>query len=449
MGQDDEPRAAALSAAVDALLAAPIARYPRDELLALLRDVDTQLRRLAAVDAVLVGEVDQRNLGAELGARTTAGLLTQLLRVAPGEAAARLRAARDLAPRRGLTGEALPAIFPAVGAALAAGELNPAHARLIGTAIDAIPAEAEQAALGRGEHLAQQVEATLVAQAARLDPRQLGHVATRLLAHLDPDGAAPRDDELQRRRRLELHTRPDGTGLLRGELSPETAAVWRTVLDALSRPAPQSDNLPDPRSGGQRRHDALLDAGQRLLRAGDLPDAGGTPVTLLITLTDQQLATPTGFAVTEHGELLSAATAIRLADQAALTSCVLTATGGIHDYGSTRRLATPPMRRALAARDHGCTFPGCTVPPSWCQTHHVISWRAGGPTSLDNLTLVCGHHHRSFEKTGWTCQIHNGLPYWTPPPWLDPDQTPRRNTAQHHHLLHPAELLAPTRAAPP
>ncbi len=449
MGQDGEPLAAALSAAVDALLAAPIARYPRDELLALLRDVDTQLRRLAAVDAQLIGEIDQRHTAAELGAANTAVLLGQLLRIAPGEAAARVRAARDLAPRRGLTGEALPAIFPAVGAALAAGELNPAHARLIGTTIDAIPAEVEQAALGRGEQLAEQVEATLVAQAGRLDPRQLGHVATRLLAHLDPDGAAPRDEELQRRRRLELHTRADGTGLLHGELSPETAAVWRTVLDALSRPAPQADDLPDPRSGGQRRHDALLDAGQRLLRAGDLPDAGGTPVTLLITLTDQQLTTPTGFAVTEHGELLTAATAIRLADQAALTSCVLTATGGIHDYGSTRRLATPPMRRALAARDHGCTFPGCTVPPSWCQTHHVIPWRAGGPTSLDNLTLVCGHHHRSFEKTGWTCQMHNGLPYWTPPPWHDPDQTPRRNTAQHHHLLHPAELLAPTRTAPP
>ena len=79
----------------------------------------------------------------------------------------------------------------------------------------------------------------------------------------------------------------------------------------------------------------------------------------------------------------------------------------------------------------------------------MISWRAGGPTSLDNLTLLCGHHHRSFEKTGWTCQIHNGLPYWTPPPWQDPDQTPRRNTAQHHHLLHPAELLTASRAGPP
>ncbi|MDT4995981.1 MAG: hypothetical protein QOD45_49, partial [Pseudonocardiales bacterium] len=350
MGQDGERVAAALSDAVDALLAAPIARYPRDELLALLRDVDTQLRRLAAVDAVLVGEIDQRHTAAELGAANTSVLLSQLLRIAPGEAAARLRAARDLAPRRGLTGEALAPIFPAVAQALAAGELNPAHARLIGKTIDAIPAEVEQAALGRGEHLAEQVEATLVHQAGRLDLRQLGHLATRLLAHLDPDGAAPADEQAQRRRSLALYPRPDGSGQLRGELTPETVAVWRTILDALSRPAPESDNLPDPRTGGQRRHDALLDAGQRLLRAGDIPDAGGTPVTLLITLTDQQLATGQGYAVTEHGELLPAGTAIRLADQAALTTCQLTATGGILDYGTSRRLATPGMRRALAPR---------------------------------------------------------------------------------------------------
>jgi hypothetical protein len=65
------------------------------------------------------------------------------------------------------------------------------------------------------------------------------------------------------------------------------------------------------------------------------------------------------------------------------------------------------------------------------------------------LTLLCGHHHRTFERSGWTCQISDGLPHWTPPGWLDPHQTPRRNTAQHHHLLDPAELLAATGTAPP
>jgi hypothetical protein len=43
----------------------------------------------------------------------------------------------------------------------------------------------------------------------------------------------------------------------------------------------------------------------------------------------------------------------------------------------------------------------------------------------------------------------NGRPHWTPPRWQDPDQTPRVNTAHHHHLLHPSELLTTTGAAPP
>src|SRR4029079_6115969 len=46
---------------------------------------------------------------------------------------------------------------------------------------------------------------------------------------------------------------------------------------------------------GQRRHDALTDAGWRLLRSGDLPDAGGTPATVLIHLTLDQLEPASGW----------------------------------------------------------------------------------------------------------------------------------------------------------
>jgi hypothetical protein len=50
-------------------------------------------------------------------------------------------------------------------------------------------------------------------------------------------------------------------------------------------------------------------------------------------------------------------------------------------------------------------------------------------TRVDDLTLLCGYHRREFEKRGWTCQMLQGLPHWTPPPWIDRDQLPRRNTA--------------------
>jgi hypothetical protein len=85
---------------------------------------------------------------------------------------------------------------------------------------------------------------------------------------------------------------------------------------------------------------------------------------------------------------------------------------------------------ALVVRDGGCTFPGCDHPGGWCQRHHIKGWINGGPTDLNNLTLVCGYHHRSFEHNGWTCTMINGLPHWTPPAWTDPDQTP----ILHHRL---------------
>jgi hypothetical protein len=87
-------------------------------------------------------------------------------------------------------------------------------------------------------------------------------------------------------------------------------------------------------------------------------------------------------------------------------------------YLSKQRCFTQTQRLALAARDQHCGFPGCDVPPQWCQAHHVIPWQNGGPTSLDNATLLCGHHHRSFERLGWTVHMTDGHPEWTPPPWL-------------------------------
>ncbi len=96
--------------------------------------------------------------------------------------------------------------------------------------------------------------------------------------------------------------------------------------------------------------------------------------------------------------------------------------------GRTSRIATPGQTVALAARDRGCSFPGCDRPPSHCQRHHITDWANGGPTDIDNLTLLCGYHHREHAKRGWECVMLNGLPHWRPPAWLDPQRTPIRNT---------------------
>jgi hypothetical protein len=66
----------------------------------------------------------------------------------------------------------------------------------------------------------------------------------------------------------------------------------------------------------------------------------------------------------------------------------------ILDVGRTTRTATNAQFRALIARDRHCRAPGCNEPPNRCQAHHTRHWTRGGPTDLDNLELLCRHHHR-------------------------------------------------------
>jgi hypothetical protein len=98
-------------------------------------------------------------------------------------------------------------------------------------------------------------------------------------------------------------------------------------------------------------------------------------------------------------------------------------------------VASTGQHLALAARDGGCCFPGCDAPPGWTQAHHVLGWIDGGSTDLNNLCLLlCGYRHREFEKRGWAVVMKDGLPWWTPPPRIDPEQAPVRN-AMHDRML--------------
>jgi hypothetical protein len=73
--------------------------------------------------------------------------------------------------------------------------------------------------------------------------------------------------------------------VLTGALTPECAAVVRTVLDALSAPRGAGDD----RSHEQRYHDALQEAMQRLVAAGLLPDRAGQPAKVLAHIPLQDL----------------------------------------------------------------------------------------------------------------------------------------------------------------
>jgi hypothetical protein len=71
------------------------------------------------------------------------------------------------------------------------------------------------------------------------------------------------------------------------------------------------------------------------------------------------------------------------------------------DLGRATRVVSPGLRRALAVRDGGCAAVGCDRPPAWTDAHHLEHWLHGGPTSLDNLVLLCRVQHRAVHEGGW------------------------------------------------
>ena len=108
------------------------------------------------------------------------------------------------------------------------------------------------------------------------------------------------------------------------------------------------------------------------------------------TLKDQ-----VGTATLTTGEHLSAQAVRRLACDAEILPMILGGPSGVLDVGRSQRLVTLALWLALIARDKHCVFPGCRRPPIACDAHHIVHWVDGGPTSLDNLALLCGRTTRS------------------------------------------------------
>src|SRR3954447_13952570 len=208
-----------------------------------------------------------------------------------------------------------------------------------------------------------------------------------------------REDLLRQGRSLSQPYADDGMAEYRLRLDPEGQAVLEAILGPLAAPQPSTVTGSDLRTSDQRRAEALLEVCRRATAAGG--EAPATPkAAMVVTMGWADLVDRTGAGTTLTGDLLAPETVRRMACDAAVIPAVLGGRSELLDLGRTVRLVTPKLFLALCLRDRGCTFPGCSRPPSWCDAHHGVHWCDGGPTDLANLALLCPRHHTIVHQKG-------------------------------------------------
>ena len=107
--------------------------------------------------------------------------------------------------------------------------------------------------------------------------------------------------------------------------------------------------------------------------------------------------------VIESGPGVTAETSKRICCDTSISRIVCDDNGEPLSIGRKSRVIPPAMRRALKTRDRQCRFPGCTH-RHFVDGHHIRHWANGGETGLDNLVLLCRHHHRLVHEGGFGCE---------------------------------------------
>ena len=102
--------------------------------------------------------------------------------------------------------------------------------------------------------------------------------------------------------------------------------------------------------------------------------------------------------------------------------------GDIRAVSHFGRTINRSLRTALAFRDRCCVVPGCGVAYG-LEIDHIRPFAEGGPTELENLALLCQHHHYLKTNEGWSLSRSgygvDGSPTWAfepiPPFGEEPD----------------------------
>ncbi len=414
------PVTAAVSVAVQSAAACPVAALaglpPGPTLGAALAGIDRST--LNGYDRVLVLRAQARQVAHEQ-ARLMADLVAvadcppapDLSGASPREAdefiaceiAAALTWTRQAAETQLGLAWSLTCRIPAVHAALTAGAIDLAKARVFDRETNPLPQGAARAVCDQ-----------ILPDAPQLTTGQLRAKLQRLVLTVDPDAARVREAEAVTRRRVLAGLDFDGTVSINvlGLPAPRATAAMERI-DAIADAARRNGDL---RTIDQLRADTVLD-----LLDGTLTGPTPGPRKGVIELT-VPLTTLMGLA-DEPGELagwgpIAADITRDLADQHHNVTWryrVTDAHGHLVGAGTTRR-PTTRMDTFVRTRDRTCRFPGCRRRATRTDLDHTIPYTEDGPTHPANLGALCRTHHRTKHEGGWTLvQGQPGVFHWTSP----------------------------------
>ena len=184
-----------------------------------------------------------------------------------------------------------------------------------------------------------------------------------------------------------------GTMTLTVELPLEAGELIDKALDRARDEAFSVEFGDEPWAA--RQADALVTLARAYL-SGANETAGGTADNYLVNIhVDRSV-----LADNRGRSALPAESVRRLCCDADTVAIVDGDNGEPLSIGRRTRVVPAAIRRALHARDKGCTFPGCRN-TRFVDAHHVQHWAAGGETRLDNLLLLCSRHHRLVHEGGY------------------------------------------------
>jgi len=243
-----------------------------------------------------------------------------------------------------------------------------------------------------------ETERQLCGQAKEHSVRELADIA-RSEADLAPTGSPSSSARSEHDRRFVRFN--DAYRTVSAQLAPDSYAETKAAIDAQVKLIPSDAETPLD----QRRCDALVGivhsfvagSGSRATTTSPYVVVAHVPLGALVEDSGEE---STLAAELEHGGLIDAETVRRIACDATVVVALDDDLGHTMYEGRARRFPSDAQRREVMRRDRQCRFPGCTN-VTFTNVHHVVPWKPGGRTDLDNLALLCLFHHKTVHTKGW------------------------------------------------